>query len=291
MLFDVQAALAEITGASPATLATKRQNVVEVADVAVGAREISAPATPPGGAVVLPRHDPAARPAPAPSALGSMVRLDWSGEWVSRDRWDAMTELERHGPRGGAGLPGREALPMRLHAGLKLVELAARRRAAGLTQRQLAEAAGVGRTAVQYWEAAPHLDPRGWAVRRMAEALGWAVWPANETTTHPRGDGVLSLASGRTPLPPPSLPPSRTARPGAPPAAASAAGPRPARARHAATRASRASAAASSMAGCPPARGRPRASSASGKPSGGAGQGRGTSQLPHRPAIRHLTRL
>ena len=100
MLFDVQAALAEITGASPATLATKRQNVVEVADVAVGAREISAPATPPGGAVVLPRHDPTARPAPAPSAPGSMVRLDWSGEWVSRDRWDAMTDLERHGPRG-----------------------------------------------------------------------------------------------------------------------------------------------------------------------------------------------
>lgn len=83
---------------------------------------------------------------------------------------------------------------MRLHAGLKLVELAARRRAAGLTQRQLAEAAGVGRTAVQYWEAAPHLGPRGWAVRRMAEALGWAVWHASETTIRPRGDGVLSLA-------------------------------------------------------------------------------------------------
>lgn len=83
---------------------------------------------------------------------------------------------------------------MRRHAGFKGVELAARRRAAGLTQRQLAEAAGVGRTAVQYWEAAPHLGPRGWAVRRMAEALGWAVWPASETTIRPHGDGVLSLA-------------------------------------------------------------------------------------------------
>lgn len=72
---------------------------------------------------------------------------------------------------------------MRRHAGLKGVELAARRRAAGLTQRQLTEAAGVGRTAVQYWEAAPHLGPRG-----------WAVWPASETTIRPRGDGVLSLA-------------------------------------------------------------------------------------------------
>ncbi len=83
---------------------------------------------------------------------------------------------------------------MSRHNGPKGAELAARRKAAGLTQRQLAEASGVGRTAVQYWEAAPHLDPRGWAVRRMAEALGWAVWPANETTTHPRGDGVLSLS-------------------------------------------------------------------------------------------------
>lgn len=80
---------------------------------------------------------------------------------------------------------------MRRHAGPKGAELAARRKAAGLTQRQLAEAAGVGRTAVQYWEAAPHLDPRGWAVRRMAEALGWAVWPTSETTTRPRGDGLL----------------------------------------------------------------------------------------------------
>ncbi|MFC0342072.1 HGGxSTG domain-containing protein [Paracoccus niistensis] len=76
----------------------------------------------------------------------------------------------------------------------KGAELAARGKAAGLTQRQLAETAGVGRTAVQYWEAAPHLDPRGWAVVRMTEALGWAVRLASETTTHPRGDGVLSLA-------------------------------------------------------------------------------------------------
>lgn len=31
---------------------------------------------------------------------GHMVRLVWSGEWVSRDRYDAMTDLERHGPQG-----------------------------------------------------------------------------------------------------------------------------------------------------------------------------------------------
>lgn len=35
-----------------------------------------------------------------PSASGGMVRLDWSGEWVSREQWDTMSDLERHGPRG-----------------------------------------------------------------------------------------------------------------------------------------------------------------------------------------------
>ncbi len=81
---------------------------------------------------------------------------------------------------------------MSRHNGPKGAELAARRKAAGLTQRQLAEAAGVGRTAVQYWEAAPHLDPRGWAVGRMARALGWAIRPATDTITRTRGDEVLS---------------------------------------------------------------------------------------------------
>lgn len=81
---------------------------------------------------------------------------------------------------------------MRRHAGPKRAELAARRKAAGLTQRQLAEAAGVGQTAVQYWEAAPHLDPRGWAVQRMVEALGWYIpRPDFRTDTHARGDGLL----------------------------------------------------------------------------------------------------
>ncbi len=47
------------------------------------------------------------------------------------------------------------------HTGPKGAELAARRKAAGLTQRQLAAKAGIGRPAVQYWEAAPPLDPRG----------------------------------------------------------------------------------------------------------------------------------
>lgn len=85
---------------------------------------------------------------------------------------------------------------MRRYAGPKGAELAARRKAAGLTQRQLAAKAEVGRTAVQYWEAAPHLDPRGWAVQRMAEALGWAVRPVYASSMRARGDGVLSAIPG-----------------------------------------------------------------------------------------------
>ncbi len=91
---------------------------------------------------------------------------------------------------------------MTQHDGPSGRELAARRTAKGWTQRQLAEAAGVGRTAVQYWEAAPHLGPRGWAVERMAEALGWypaRFFPpdARDTgcygdTIRAQGDGLLS---------------------------------------------------------------------------------------------------
>lgn len=74
MLFDVQAALAEImadTSATIATPATNRVNVAEVANVAAGPCEISAPATPSSGAVALPFHSPA-----RPSVPSNMVRLD-----------------------------------------------------------------------------------------------------------------------------------------------------------------------------------------------------------------------
>ena len=62
---------------------------------------------------------------------------------------------------------------MTRHCGPPGAELAARRKAAGLTQIALAGQAGIGRTAVQYWERRPAIDPDGWAVRRMGEALGW----------------------------------------------------------------------------------------------------------------------
>lgn len=68
-------------------------------------------------------------------------------------------------------------------------ELAARRRAAGLTQIQLAQRAGVGRTAVQYWEAAQQLDPHGWAVGCMAKVLGWHMPDYCSRIARTRGQG------------------------------------------------------------------------------------------------------
>lgn len=50
-------------------------------------------------------------------------------------------------------------------------DLAAIRKAAGLSQTELAQRAGIGRHAVSYWECKPQVDRRAWALRRMAEVL------------------------------------------------------------------------------------------------------------------------
>lgn len=50
-------------------------------------------------------------------------------------------------------------------------ELAAIRKAAGLSQGALAQRVGIGRHAVSYWECKATVDLRAWAVRRMAEVL------------------------------------------------------------------------------------------------------------------------
>lgn len=50
-------------------------------------------------------------------------------------------------------------------------ELAAQRKEAGMTQAQLARAAGIGRHAVSYWETKSRVDRTSWAVRLMAEIL------------------------------------------------------------------------------------------------------------------------
>ena len=76
-------------------------------------------------------------------------------------------------------------------------DLTARRQAKGWSQRQLAQAAAIGRSAVGYWEAADRLDPTGWAVRRMAKALGWQIArPVSPSRQRARGDGLLSLFAG-----------------------------------------------------------------------------------------------
>lgn len=78
-------------------------------------------------------------------------------------------------------------------------ELKARRQAKGWSQRQLADAAGIGRTAVQDWEGAFQIDPMGWAVRRMAEALGWNLpRPISRTNTRGRGDGLIPQLAALT---------------------------------------------------------------------------------------------
>jgi DNA-binding transcriptional regulator YiaG len=46
-------------------------------------------------------------------------------------------------------------------------DLAALRRKAGLTQAQIAQAAGISRHAVSYWETKARVAPRGRAPRRM----------------------------------------------------------------------------------------------------------------------------
>ena len=86
---------------------------------------------------------------------------------------------------------------MTLHSGPSGAELAARRKAAGMTQAQLAAKAGIGRCAVSYWETRPNLDPRGWAVLRMAKALRWVVQDYAARYAHRRGVGFVQI--DRTP--------------------------------------------------------------------------------------------
>ena len=93
-------------------------------------------------------------------------------------------------------------------------ELGAHRKAAGLTQAQLAQAAGIGRHAVSYWESKPSVNPWSGAPKRMLEMLGVRIVPTSPTTTRPGArahDGVLLST---TQIPPKAVfrqagPPSR----------------------------------------------------------------------------------
>lgn len=71
-------------------------------------------------------------------------------------------------------------------------ELKAARKRAGLTQAVLGAKASISRQAVSYWECRKTIDPRGWAVKRMAEVepqIG-ALLQAWCTNTHARGMGL-----------------------------------------------------------------------------------------------------
>ncbi|MFN4061225.1 MAG: HGGxSTG domain-containing protein [Paracoccus hibiscisoli] len=57
-------------------------------------------------------------------------------------------------------------------------ELAAIRKAARLSQTELAQRAGIGRHAVSYWECKPKVERRAWAVERIAEVLSLPNVPA-----------------------------------------------------------------------------------------------------------------
>lgn len=71
-------------------------------------------------------------------------------------------------------------------------ELKAARKAGGLSQTALGVKAGISRHAVSYWECRQSVDPRGWAVQRMAEAEPriQALLQAWCTNTRGRGMGV-----------------------------------------------------------------------------------------------------
>lgn len=100
MLFDVQAALAEILGDTPATIATpatSRTFVAKVADVAT-CREETAP---PADVLTFP-------PAPSPTAddpfrHGRSVTgksRTWTGRVVSLADWAKLSDWDRHGSTG-----------------------------------------------------------------------------------------------------------------------------------------------------------------------------------------------
>lgn len=51
-------------------------------------------------------------------------------------------------------------------------ELRAHRKALGLSQKALAQRANISCSSVKYWEQKAGIDPKCWAVKRIAEALG-----------------------------------------------------------------------------------------------------------------------
>ena len=105
MLFDVQAALADILDAPPATIATPATNrafVASVADVAMRHPETA----PPADVLIFPPQPGApapSRPADDPFRHGQSVTgspRTWTGRVVSLADWAKLSDWEKHGSTG-----------------------------------------------------------------------------------------------------------------------------------------------------------------------------------------------
>lgn len=94
---------------------------------------------------------------------------------------------------GGAIVIYVDGIPTNTFTGKDLAEL---RKAAGLTQSQLAKQVHIGRHAVSYWERKSSVDLRSWAVTRMREVLNV---PYYTTPTRTRVMGPYS-SSWKEPL-------------------------------------------------------------------------------------------
>lgn len=103
MLFDVQAALAEILKEPPATVATpatSRSDVATVAGVAAVWRRAPGRAEPEVAPPAQRAADPPSRQdeaSPYGVAVGGRP-MTWTGKVVSLAEWRALSEWERHGP-------------------------------------------------------------------------------------------------------------------------------------------------------------------------------------------------
>jgi hypothetical protein len=107
MLFDAQAALAEILAAPVATPATPATNTPEMPPVSQVSRlSQSQPAEIPAPATVLPITPPPGTPAPSRDE-GDTFRhghsfegspRTWTGRIVSLDEWQRLSAWDRHGP-------------------------------------------------------------------------------------------------------------------------------------------------------------------------------------------------
>ena len=93
-----------------------------------------------------------------------------SGASGERDRMDSLPDINRNKKGSALGTNG-SAIPRRNITG---ADLRAARKAAKISQADLAKRAGVCRDTVQYWEAKPQIGRKS-AGERMAEALGLRI--------------------------------------------------------------------------------------------------------------------